>query len=189
MDASAAVMLSVLTLFGGAWLYLLVRLRQRQRRLAWAQRQWPPGCDIVARRQYAAQRVEHWWRRACDAHAAELGEAPRVEFSPRLKHALGWADSSRRLIKISDWHLMDKPREVADETVAHEVAHIFADLYHGRACRHDRRWKAVMVKLGQKPDVCFIEGPHTADGPDGPQRPDEPAAPVGAGGPLGAARE
>jgi len=151
----------ILSLFASACLYLWLCWQRRQRAIAWAQRQWPKDADLAARRGYADQRVNFWWSRACAVHKAELGEPPRVEFSPKLRHALGWADSSRRLIKISDWHLMDKPRLVADETVAHEVAHIFADLYHRRPCRHDRRWKDVMVKLGQRPEVCFIDQPES----------------------------
>ncbi len=145
--------------FAGAVVYLLVRYRAYERRRAFAADAWPARCTIEQRRAYVRERVAHWWVQANRAHSVAIDDLPDVEFSPRLKHALGWADSGRNLIKISDWHLMDKGRRVADETVAHEVAHIFADRHHKQACRHGPKWKAVMIKLGQSPDVYFVDTP------------------------------
>lgn len=120
----------------------------------------PPGdAPLAERRAWACERVVHWWVVANRAHNASIDDAPTVQFSPRLKHALGWADSRRNLIKISDWHLMDKPMSVADETVAHEVAHIFADRHYGKPCRHGKLWKKTMVAMGQKPDVTYKDTP------------------------------
>ncbi len=122
------------------------------------------GGDLLQRRAWASERVVHWWVVANRAHNATLDDVPTVQFSPRLRHALGWADSRRNLIKISDWHLMDKPQRVADETVAHEVAHIFADRHYGKPCRHGKLWKKTMLAMGQKPDVTFKDTPE--DGPE-----------------------
>jgi hypothetical protein len=118
-----------------------------------------PGTSLDERRAWASERVVHWWVVANRAHNASIADAPTVQFSPRLKHALGWADSRRNLIKISDWHLMDKPIEVADDTVAHEVAHIFADRHYGKPCRHGKLWKKTMVAMGRKPDVTYRDTP------------------------------
>lgn len=122
------------------------------------------GDTLTQRREWVRERVVHWWVIANRAHNATIDDAPTVTFSPRLKHALGWADSRRNLIKISDHHLMDKPRRVADETVAHEVAHIFADRHYGKPCRHNKLWKKTMVAMGHRPDVTFKDTPQ--DAPD-----------------------
>jgi hypothetical protein len=132
------------------------------------------GDTLEQRRAWVRERVVHWWVVANRAHDASIDDAPTITFSPRLKHALGWADSRRNLIKISDHHLMDKSRRVADETVAHEVAHIFADRHYGKPCRHSKLWKKTMVAMGQKPDVTFKDTPQ--DAPDEEDTKAEPAA-------------
>lgn len=131
------------------------------------------GDTLEQRRAWVRERIVHWWGVANRAHGASIDEPPTVTFSPRLRHALGWADSRRNLIKISDHHLMDKSRRVADETVAHEVAHIFADRHYGTLCRHGRLWKKTMRAMGQRPDVTYKDTPEEA--PEG-----EEAAAVGA---------
>lgn len=123
---------------------------------------WLEDHTLDHRRQWVQQRVLFWWAVAVDAHATDLHPPPDVKFSSRLRHALGWADSSRNLINISDHHLMDKPKPVADQTVAHEVAHIFADRHHGKPCRHSKKWKQVMIAMGQRPDVCYRPEPEHA---------------------------
>ncbi|MFT3684475.1 MAG: SprT-like domain-containing protein [Phycisphaerales bacterium] len=132
------------------------------------------GDTLEQRRAWVRERVIHWWVVANRAHDASIDDAPTVTFSPRLKHALGWADSRRNLIKISDHHLMDKSRRVADETVAHEVAHIFADRHYGKPCRHNKLWKQTMVAMGQKPDVTFKDTPQ--DAPDEEDTAPEPVS-------------
>lgn len=123
-----------------------------------------PEATLEHRRAWVRERVVHWWVVANRVHGANLDDVPTVTFSPRLKHALGWAASQRNLLKFSDHHLMDKSRQVADETVAHEVAHIFADRHYGQQCRHGKLWKRTMVAMGQKPDVTFKDTPE--DGPE-----------------------
>lgn len=134
------------------------------------------GGDLLQRRAWASERVVHWWVVANRTHNATLDDVPTVQFSPRLRHALGWADSRRNLIKISDWHLMDKPQRVADETVAHEVAHIFADRHYGKPCRHGKLWKKTMIAMGQKPDVTFRDTPEDAPDEEAPATPLAPSA-------------
>lgn len=135
--------------------YLWLAWRARLRRMLDRSEQWGPHDDLEVRRDWCRGRIAHWWQVANRVHDAAIEPVPTVDFSPRLKHALGWADSSRNHIRISDHHLMDKSRKVADETIAHEVAHVFADLHHGKPCRHGKLWKQVMIKMGQKPDVCY----------------------------------
>jgi hypothetical protein len=144
--------------------YLWLAWRARLRRLVERSEQWGGKDDLEVRRAWVRKRVEYWWSVANHVHQAGIEPTPTVDFSPRLKHALGWADSSRNHIRISDHHLMDKSRKVADETIAHEVAHVFADLHHGKPCRHGKLWKQVMVKMGQKPEVCYRPEEGAEDG-------------------------
>ena len=114
---------------------------------------------LALRREWVRERVVHWWVIANRVHGASIDDVPTVTFSPRLKHALGWASSQRNLLKFSDHHLLDKSKQVTDETVAHEVAHIFADRHYGQFCRHGKLWKRTMIAMGQKPDVTFKDTP------------------------------
>lgn len=147
--------------------------------------QGPEGDTLAARREWVRERVVHWWVVANRAHDAKIDDVPTVQFSPRLRHALGWADSSRNLIKISDHHLMEKPRAVADETVAHEVAHIFADRHYGKPCRHNKLWKKTMVAMGQRPEVTFKDT--RQEDPQGGEGWDEGDTPASQGKPASAA--
>lgn len=147
--------------------------------------QWGTG-SLAERRDWVRERVVHWWVEANRAHNASIDDVPTVTFSPRLKHALGWADSSRNLIKISDHHLMDKTAAVADETVAHEVAHIFADRHYGKPCRHGKLWKKTMIAMGQRPDVTFKDTP--ADGPEEDQSSQSPPTSASSPAPASASK-
>ncbi len=147
-----------------AWLW--VRWLAHRARTEALESEWPEGTKLAARREWVRKRVEVWWAAANRVHGARVEECPRVEFSARLKSALGWADGRRNLIKISDHHLMEKPKRVADETVAHEVAHIFADRHYGKLCRHGKLWKQTMVAMGQKPDVYYIDLPEEEPEPE-----------------------
>lgn len=147
-------------------IWLGLRWRAWSRRQAALAADWPDQAGLEERREWVRVRVEFWWVEANRVHDAEIDPCPDVEFSTRLKSALGWADSGRNLIKISDHHLMEKPKRVADETVAHEVAHIFADRHYRKACRHGKLWKQTMIALGQRPEVFYIDLPEEEPEPE-----------------------
>ena len=91
--------------------------------------------------------------------AAALGPAFRdmldcgVEISRRAKTLAGAAYSDERRI-VLNVALLKKGRESdRDATFLHECAHILADLFHGRPCKHSEAWREMMKLLGEKPAV------------------------------------
>ncbi len=118
-------MLAIGSVLAALWLWR--RWGAHKRRVQERSEQWPSAWTIEDKRQWARQRALYWWDYANGVHDETLEPEPTIEFSKRLKHALGWADSGRNLIKISEFHLEEKSKRVADETIAHEIAHIFAD--------------------------------------------------------------
>jgi SprT protein len=91
--------------------------------------------------------------------AAALGPAFRemldcgVEISRRAKTLAGAAYTEERRI-VLNVVLLEKGRESdRDATFLHECAHILADLFHGRPCKHSEAWREVMKLLGEKPAV------------------------------------
>lgn len=91
--------------------------------------------------------------------AAGLGPAFRemldcgVEISRRAKTLAGAAYSDERRI-VLNVALLESGRESdRDATFLHECAHILADLFHGRPCKHSKAWREIMKLLGEKPAV------------------------------------
>ena len=91
--------------------------------------------------------------------AAALGPAFRemldcgVEISRRAKTLAGAAYSDERRI-VLNVALLEQGRESdRDATFLHACAHILADLFHGRPCKHSAAWREVMKLLGEKPAV------------------------------------
>ena len=58
---------------------------------------------------------------------------------------------SRPLCELND------AAEVRD-TVLHEIAHALAWERHGKNCGHDKRWKAICVEIGARPQACYDDG-------------------------------
>lgn len=58
---------------------------------------------------------------------------------------------SRPLCELND------EAEVRD-TVLHEIAHALAWQRHGENCGHDKRWKAICVEIGARPEACYDDG-------------------------------
>ena len=93
------------------------------------------------------------------AQASALGPAFRemldcgVEISRRAKTLAGAAYTEERRI-VLNVALLEKGRESdRDATFLHECAHILADLFHGRPCKHSEAWREIMKLLGEKPAV------------------------------------
>ena len=76
-----------------------------------------------------------------------------VEISRRAKTLAGVAYSEERRI-VLNVALLEQGRESdRDATFLHECAHILADLFHGRPCKHSAAWREIMKLLGEKPAV------------------------------------
>ena len=58
---------------------------------------------------------------------------------------------SRPLCELND------DAEVRD-TVLHEIAHALAWERHGKNCGHDKRWKAICLEIGARPQACYDDG-------------------------------
>ena len=89
-----------------------------------------------------------------------------------LRHGLsdwtGGLDNARRrfgMCNFSKKHIsLSRPLcELNDETevrdtVLHEIAHALAWQRHGKNCGHDKRWKAICVEIGARPEACYDDG-------------------------------
>ena len=100
-----------------------------------------------------------WGLRDRLEQASALGPAFRemlecgVEISRRAKTLAGAAYTEERRI-VLNVALLEKGHESdRDATFLHECAHILADLFHGRSCKHSEAWREIMKLLGEKPAV------------------------------------
>jgi hypothetical protein len=89
-----------------------------------------------------------------------------------IEHGLsdwtGGLDNARRrfgMCNFSKKHIsLSRPLcELNDETevrdtVLHEIAHALAWKRHGKNCGHDKRWKAICVEIGARPQACYDDG-------------------------------
>jgi SprT protein len=103
---------------------------------------------------WAKERVDYWWK---ECHSKLGREEPPVKptlsFSNRMTSTAGYAYMSKNHIQLSNYFMSREGREVFDETIGHEVAHIvayqqFKDRGHGNG------WKHVMRKIGLPPRAC-----------------------------------
>ncbi len=78
-----------------------------------------------------------------------LPERSRIEFSSRLRRSLGLCYPQRDLIRLNPVLLKSGNRDILDETLAHEAAHLVVYWRHGRRVRpHGRQWKELMRLAG-----------------------------------------
>lgn len=103
--------------------------------------------------------AERWGLAHRLARADNLGPAFRealdcvVVASRRARTLAGAAYSAERRIVLNA-RLLERGREDdRDATFIHEFAHVLADLFHGKPCRHGAPWREVMRLLGEAPDV------------------------------------
>jgi predicted SprT family Zn-dependent metalloprotease len=81
--------------------------------------------------------------------APGLPERSRVEFSSRLRRSLGLCYPQRDLIRLNPVLLKSGNREMLDETLVHEAAHLVVYWRHGRRVRpHGQQWQALMHLAG-----------------------------------------
>ncbi len=69
--------------------------------------------------------------------------------------ARGRRSCDRMLLRLNADMLRDHPREMIQQTVPHEVAHVVTDFMHGhQVASHGREWRAVMHAFGKPPTRC-----------------------------------
>lgn len=108
----------------------------------------------------AVELTEYWIRRARELTgiSARRLPVPAVSFDLRGR-AAGQAVFARRRrdtrIRINAALLASHPREMLEDTVPHEVAHVVIfRLYGRRAKPHGQEWKALMRAFGVDPAPC-----------------------------------
>lgn len=99
------------------------------------------------------------WIAVANAWAGVRIAMPVLRFDLRGRAAgLAVYPRSRRhraSIRLNAALLRDHPREMIEQTVPHEVAHVVTRwLYGDRAKAHGREWRGVMHAFGKKPAVC-----------------------------------
>ncbi len=109
----------------------------------------------------AVAAMQQWIERARSIYnvAARRLPLPEVRFDLRGR-AAGQAVLARRrghadAIRLNADLLTSHPRDMLDETVPHEVAHVAVHRLHGRRVRpHGPEWKALMQAFGVPADTC-----------------------------------
>ncbi|MEK9966383.1 MAG: SprT-like domain-containing protein [Rhodospirillaceae bacterium] len=103
--------------------------------------------------------AERWGLAARLSRAADKGPAFRemldcaVIVSRRARTLAGAAYAAERRIVLNARLLESGCEEDRDATFLHECAHVLADLFHERPCRHGARWREMMRLLGEVPNV------------------------------------
>ena len=96
------------------------------------------------------ERVERW---ALQWGVAGLEQRLRMEWSSRLRIALGRARPAAKLIRINA-ALVDQPFSLLEEVVCHEAAHVAVhELFRGRCRPHGAEWRQLMREAGYAPRV------------------------------------
>jgi len=103
--------------------------------------------------------ADRWGLAARLSRAADKGPAFRemldcaVVVSRRARTLAGAAYAAERRIVLNARLLETGCEEDRDATFLHECAHVLADLFHERPCRHGPRWLEMMHLLGEAPIV------------------------------------
>ena len=103
--------------------------------------------------------AERWGLAGRLSRAADKGPAFRemldcaVVISRRARTLAGAAYAADRRIVLNARLLENGCEEDRDATFLHECAHVLADLFHERPCRHGDRWREMMRLLGEVPNV------------------------------------
>ncbi|MDA3920828.1 MAG: SprT-like domain-containing protein [Salinisphaera sp.] len=115
------------------------------------------GGDLQAQ---VIELTEYWICRARQVTGSSAGQLPVPEVAFDLRgRAAGQAIFARRSretrIRINATLLASHPREMLDDTVPHEVAHVVVFRLYGRKAKpHGAEWKAVMRAFGVDPAPC-----------------------------------
>lgn len=114
-------------------------------------------CDLQTQ---AVELTEYWIRRARELTGASARRLPIPEVAFDLRgRSAGQAVFARRSrearIRINAGLLASHPREMLDDTVPHEVAHVVVFRLYGRKAKpHGEEWKALMRAFGVDPAPC-----------------------------------
>lgn len=118
---------------------------------------------LLDNQEWAKDRVAYWWTKAnqvfnssisCNHQSADSISPPKLRFSTRMRARAGCAIVSKREIILSTHFLNSVARDDFDQTIGHEVMHIFVDIHYDDRCNHDRTWKHAMVRVGLEPKRC-----------------------------------
>jgi predicted SprT family Zn-dependent metalloprotease len=112
---------------------------------------------VNGRHAWAIARAAFWWRRCHEAYdVMSYGPVPPVKFTRSTVRAgmasigmLSWTYH----IELSN-HFLYHEGDKFDETIGHEVAHVFASLHWKDDCGHDWRWQTVMRRIGLSDARC-----------------------------------
>lgn len=72
------------------------------------------------------------------------------QLNRRSKTFLGWCKHSKRVIEVSEFHILHNPAEAVRDTILHEIAHALVGPGHA----HDAAWRAACVRIGANPSRC-----------------------------------
>jgi SprT protein len=110
-----------------------------------------------------SERLIHWWDECCKAHNRPdmIATPPKLRFSNKMTRAAGKARCKSNLIIMSNYYLSKESDSFNDETIGHEVAHIFCYRYYGYNCKHNPLWKRCMVAIGLPPKRCHNSTAYT----------------------------
>ena len=84
---------------------------------------------------------------------ADLAPRISVEISTRMTRSLGRCYPDQKLIRIAQF-VLDQSKELFQEVLCHEAAHLAAYEIHGRTIRpHGPEWKVLIQQAGYEPKV------------------------------------
>ncbi len=113
----------------------------------------PVVVDRLPTKQLASSRLDRIEEWAALWGVPGLQSRTRVELSTRLRSSLGRAWPAKKLIRIHAG-LIDHPREVIEEVLCHEAAHVaVAELHGGYRRPHGAEWRRLMKQAGFEPRV------------------------------------
>ena len=109
---------------------------------------------LVDSPKVAIERSFYWMKFFCDKLNMEPMKVD-IEFSNRMSRTAGmvWTMKKRPLIKYSNKLMAENPGTF-DKTIAHELAHLYADKLLNRCQKHNNNWKKVMSLTGYEADRC-----------------------------------
>lgn len=122
---------------------------------------------MLCSREWVRERVAYWWRSLKAAYTINdkpygsleyqpdwWARFPRVAFSNRLTSTAGQARWRKCEVKFSLHFMNTIEQERYDQTIGHEVAHIWANTMHDCCVGHGSQWKSVMRRIGLEPSRC-----------------------------------
>lgn len=116
--------------------------------------------DADALQARARERAEYWIGRAREITGASARRLPVPEVLFDLRgRAAGQAVFARRTrrchVRLNAALLISHPREMLEETVPHEIAHVAVYRLYGRHAKpHGAEWKALMQAFGVDASPC-----------------------------------